>query len=319
MAQSIDILRAMTPPAPTRRLVLRFKGKDVVLPQGRSVIGRSDACRIVIDDASVSRRHAGIDVDGAKATLVDLDSANGVSLNGDRVGRTPVPIRDGDVITIGGWTLRVQQREVTNVGAEPPPGSRPRGGVPGVTKPPSARGPNSRRGRADPTRVSGATELVFRVAGQALDSGRVADAIRVVRDHLASVLEGTRLGNAVEETRPLAIAFALRLAHETRDGEWLDYVVDLLHAGQTVCSPEIAEKLQSALQKVSAVDANKLQAYATLLRATSPNLDGMRAAQSIEQLARAAARKHRPSSLRPRVSAIRGPRTNSAPPSSSTG
>jgi hypothetical protein len=288
---------------PERRVILRFRGQDLVLPDGRSVIGRSSACRVVIDDPSVSRRHAAVEVDGAVAHLTDLDSANGVQLNGSRVGKGSVLLKDGDVINVGGWTLRIQIRGASDSDVpDLAPGSA-RGGAtcppPGSVRRPPTSSRRGGRGRGAPTRVSGATELVFRVASQALDAGHVMEAVRVARGHLESVLEATRHNaEGSEESRGFAVAFAIRLAHETHDGEWFDYVVDLLHTSQTVCSPEIAEKLKSAIAVVPSVDAGKIQNYARSLRLLMRGLDSMRAAQAMDQLAAVASRKHRPAALR---------------------
>ncbi|MBX3261878.1 MAG: sigma 54-interacting transcriptional regulator [Labilithrix sp.] len=48
--------------------------------RGSLVVGRSDECDVTVDDASVSRRHARIDVAGERITIEDLGSANGTRL-----------------------------------------------------------------------------------------------------------------------------------------------------------------------------------------------------------------------------------------------
>jgi hypothetical protein len=58
-------------------------------------------------DIGVSRSHARLHLDGDGITVTDLGSTNGTSLNGsdDLVPpRTPVPLRSGDRIHVGGWT-----------------------------------------------------------------------------------------------------------------------------------------------------------------------------------------------------------------------
>ena len=63
------------------------------------VLGRSEQCDIVVDDADASRRHAEIRRDGTKYVLVDLESTNGVCLNGERTNRAV--LSHGDVVSIG--------------------------------------------------------------------------------------------------------------------------------------------------------------------------------------------------------------------------
>jgi hypothetical protein len=68
-----------------------------------TVIGRSSACDVPLDDASASRRHAELRRRGGKTVLVDLDSTNGTLVNGRRVREAP--LRAGDRITIGTTTI----------------------------------------------------------------------------------------------------------------------------------------------------------------------------------------------------------------------
>ena len=69
-------------------------------------LGRGPSCDIRLDDPLVSRRHAAVvDVDGALA-VSDLDSANGLYVNGRRC-RHVVKLRLGDVLQLGGTVWRV--------------------------------------------------------------------------------------------------------------------------------------------------------------------------------------------------------------------
>jgi pSer/pThr/pTyr-binding forkhead associated (FHA) protein len=70
------------------------------LAEGLNFIGRDRGCSVCIDSPTLSRRHARIFVDGADATLEDLGSKNGPSLNGHPVTQ-PVPLDDGDRIQVG--------------------------------------------------------------------------------------------------------------------------------------------------------------------------------------------------------------------------
>jgi hypothetical protein len=74
-------------------------GRRFALSGPVTVIGRSSACDVPLDDASASRRHAELRRRGGKAVLVDLDSTNGTLVNGRRVREAP--LRPGDRITIG--------------------------------------------------------------------------------------------------------------------------------------------------------------------------------------------------------------------------
>src|SRR5438034_1013114 len=77
------------------RPLLVAEGKRFVVPPGGAVIGRSRECDIVLGDSNVSRRHAEVRPTGGDSwTITDLDSTNGVKVNGRAVSGTS-PLRPG--------------------------------------------------------------------------------------------------------------------------------------------------------------------------------------------------------------------------------
>jgi pSer/pThr/pTyr-binding forkhead associated (FHA) protein len=75
-------------------------------------IGRAVDNDIVITSKRVSREHAFIQKEGRKWMLEDRNSANGTFLNGDQI-LTPVELRDGDQISIGGIILTFHDPDTT--------------------------------------------------------------------------------------------------------------------------------------------------------------------------------------------------------------
>ena len=75
---------------------------DYYLLKGRSVvIGRDDGSPIQIVDEAVSRRHLRIRQDADHRYVAeDLDSANGTSINDERIDRER-SLTDGDILTLG--------------------------------------------------------------------------------------------------------------------------------------------------------------------------------------------------------------------------
>ncbi len=71
----------------------------------RTRIGRAAECEIVIETSSVSRHHALVHLDGWGAVIEDLNSTNGVYVNGRKHLRAR--LRDGDAVTIGEAKFRV--------------------------------------------------------------------------------------------------------------------------------------------------------------------------------------------------------------------
>jgi len=74
--------------------------------QGPTTIGRDPANDIVLEDTTVSRRHAQIERQDGDVVLTDLGSSNGTFVNGRRVQQAP--LRPGDEVVIGGCTFRLQ-------------------------------------------------------------------------------------------------------------------------------------------------------------------------------------------------------------------
>lgn len=100
-------------------LSMLFRFDDLVvatLPpvdSGALTVGRAPDCDLVIDDPSVSKRHARIKWNPERelCTLEDLQSTNGTMLNSAVRLKRPVALRDGDIIGFGEvafWYLLTQ-------------------------------------------------------------------------------------------------------------------------------------------------------------------------------------------------------------------
>ena len=84
----------------SRRALLVYDGKRLVVGGSGVTIGRSRECDIVIDDPNVSRKHAEVRPRGGSWVLTDLGSTNGSLLNGRRIDHAEV-VAPGDEIEIG--------------------------------------------------------------------------------------------------------------------------------------------------------------------------------------------------------------------------
>jgi pSer/pThr/pTyr-binding forkhead associated (FHA) protein len=84
-------------------LLQQIKGpgapRDYVLDLEEIVVGRSTGAHIAIDSQLISRRHMTLTRCGAEFVCSDLDSANGVYLNG--VKAHSAVLREGDTLQIG--------------------------------------------------------------------------------------------------------------------------------------------------------------------------------------------------------------------------
>jgi hypothetical protein len=79
--------------------VLSWDGQRLRVDKRRVLLGRSRECDIQIEDANVSRRHAELRQEGTSFWIVDLDSTNGLEVNGRKVKRAKLD--PGDHFTVG--------------------------------------------------------------------------------------------------------------------------------------------------------------------------------------------------------------------------
>jgi hypothetical protein len=87
--------------APRRqRPLVIYNGRRLMVGPRGATLGRSRDCDIVVEDQSVSRRHAELRPGGAGWVISDLDSTNGTRLNG-RTVRGAEPLAPGDEIELG--------------------------------------------------------------------------------------------------------------------------------------------------------------------------------------------------------------------------
>lgn len=88
------------------KISVSVQGHSFVLAPGEIVVGRDASCQLRLADLRVSRRHVRFKVTADGATVEDLGSSNGTYVNSLPL-YGPQQIYNGDVIEIGGATLRM--------------------------------------------------------------------------------------------------------------------------------------------------------------------------------------------------------------------
>ena len=100
---------ALTAPAGYGKLVIlssNFAGRELDLTRSQMIIGRTEDNDLVINHRSISRHHAKVtrDTETQRYTISDLQSSNGVRVNGQDYGK--VELRRGDVVDLGHVRMR---------------------------------------------------------------------------------------------------------------------------------------------------------------------------------------------------------------------
>jgi pSer/pThr/pTyr-binding forkhead associated (FHA) protein len=77
------------------------------LPLGSvKTIGRTAKADFILDAALISRVHCRLSAEADKIAVEDLDSTNGVQVNGKRVNKAA--LKAGDILTVGRVDLEVK-------------------------------------------------------------------------------------------------------------------------------------------------------------------------------------------------------------------
>ncbi len=98
--QPVHLLVVLEENAPPRRVPLRH------LPV---TIGRNPPADIILEGATVSRRHCKLEQQGNHLVVTDLGSTNGTFVNNRQI-EAPLPLEDGAVLSVGAHRLRYNRR-----------------------------------------------------------------------------------------------------------------------------------------------------------------------------------------------------------------
>jgi hypothetical protein len=273
--------RSLAPPSfsiegPRRRVWLRFQNqRDFELVAGVTIVGRGDGCQLILDDPLVSRRHACFVVDDREITVKDLGSTNGVLVNGTRVDDMQL-IVPGDQITIGRHNAELCWVPFSAAERSPRP-RQMHSGRPAVDtmvdqrplRDSEAPRTDFDDAEAESTHQTRVLEMLSGVAEKAFELGRGADAERILRRPLESILERLEAG-AVVDARESADAglLAVRLARATGQGAWIDYVFRLFAELGRLPTPAIVDELHLAVRVAPGVNIPAFRRYVEAMRGT---------------------------------------------------
>ena len=259
------------------RFRLRYLHHDLELSEGQFAVGRNASCQLSLDDPLVSRRHALLTVGDGAVTIEDLQSRNGVIVNGQKIsGR--VGLSAGDRILIGAQELTLLQgRDAGRETAAAGIGKRTMPKIPTAhdrssAPPPLEMPPSSDDPEPSMIRRADAFNLLGSVAEKALAMGRADEAERLLASALADVIEASRAGKRMSPALvDMAARFSAKLATSTAKGAWADYVIELYAAQARPCPASVIDELYNAFRRVNAVDLPRLRAYIGSMREKLPS------------------------------------------------
>jgi len=266
---------------------LRNGAVDHRLEKSPLVVGRASDSDIVLSGPLVSRRHAEFHETEAGLVVIDLDSQNGVFVNGVQI-TSPAALLIGDRLGIGEHEFVLTEVDATSIAQTSGPELRaPRE---------SARVPAGSYASASDeasvaTRRADALHLLGSVADKALALGRGQEAEHVLGTHLVAALSDAASGRAVApEVARTCARYAIKLATATGKATWLDFAFLLYDAlGQTIPLP-IVDEMYTVLRHVRGIDRELLRSYTDFLQGRAAQLSPperfvLQRLEGLEQLA----------------------------------
>ena len=229
-------------------------GREIVkLDKQTLIIGRAEACDIVLSSALVSRQHARIHVTPEGVSIEDLGSRNGVLVNGALVDE-PTQLAHGDTILLGDeqlklvllmpekrLTLREVQSQDTLVGETDPSSD-------------------------EATRQGNLLEVLGGVVDKQLALGHGLEAERLLAKQLKVTLEHAKLGRANASISERAANYGIKLAAATNNPDWIVYAISIYHYQGKVMPIALVDELYSLLRRVRGVPVEVVRSYLAELR-----------------------------------------------------
>ncbi len=116
--ESVVIVDGEVPSVPPPRLTTAVPGEQpkliiingpepgtiVSLQEGTTILGRGETCEVQVEDVSVSREHCSVELTAEYCRIRDMDSSNGVRING--MPRNEHYLQHGDTIEMGNILVR---------------------------------------------------------------------------------------------------------------------------------------------------------------------------------------------------------------------
>ena len=260
-----------------RHFVLRVDERHYDLEVGDYLIGRSSSCNICLDDPMTSRQHAALGVRADQVVLHDLQSRNGVCVNGRQI-QGPAILAHSDRITIGGQDLFLYERSRLHREKLPTLNDLARLGVHQTISEAGIPVPLEQRegGDTDDETVTEARSVLDTLLSESdrrLSQDRLEEAQPFVRQAFTLLHLGWQKGRGMDDQgMRQASRFALLLAERTGKTEWIDRVFELYAIGSRLLPPETLDSIERLLLAADDYSPRVLGEYAETMEAAAGSL-----------------------------------------------
>jgi hypothetical protein len=273
--------------------------QEIDLPYGETVLGRSADANLTIEDPLVSRLHARIVIDESGARVEDLESRNGVRVNGVLI-KAATRLTDGDRLRLGTQDLifcqveRAAPRHARTTGVLRlcancrMPYPREMVACPNCEATEQMEEEQTLQGD-EPIQDKGAwgTQLLVEALERALTHGRTADAERIVRRATAELDAHHAAGGAIDAKTLAGLAtHAAGTTLATGDPAWAAWAMELYRRTNRVPTPAVVRAWGEVVTKHAAAMQAPLCRLADQLRAKGGLGSGQLTPTDVEAMGR---------------------------------
>lgn len=166
------------------------KVNEVTVKQDTYVLGRHDTCDIVLEDKTISRKHARLEIREDEAFIEDLGSRNGTYLNGQKMARRQVT--SGDIIVIGKFSVRLEGLASSTREPAAAPSAKPPSEATILTSLDASkigRGEDIKEGEVDPRAATERLSTLYELGQKLCGRLGIGDIARTFLDMLFRVFE----------------------------------------------------------------------------------------------------------------------------------
>lgn len=231
------------------RTFLCHGSATVEILEGQSLlVGRGAGCDVVLDDDLASREHLRLRLEGGALVVRDLNSRNGILVNGLPVSDEQ-ELHHGDHITAGRTPLSIVMQ---------------------VHEPRSRGATSSTSMRVSGDDATGVGSLYGMLEGstrKAIEVGDLTSAEGSGRSLLVAMRGGVARGREANHDELIGtVQLALDLGAASLQPIWLERALDLLTVAKVPMPPDLAERLAASVVELGP-SRDAVQAYLEMARA----------------------------------------------------